>query len=63
MKITQSVIDELKKQAEKQKSRTYKGVDVDARVLLVLLAEIERGRLVNLRFAKSAEPALRDGNS
>jgi len=60
MKITQAIIDELKKQAEKQKQRTYKGVEVDARVLIVLLREIERSRLVDLRFEKTTEPAMRD---
>lgn len=60
MKINQAVLDELKSQAEKQSKRTYKGVEVDARVLLILLREIERGRLVDLRFDRSTEPAMRD---
>ena len=60
VKINQAVIDELKAQCEKQKTRTYKGVEVDARVLIVLLKEIERGRLVDLRFERSTEPAMRD---
>ena len=60
MKINQKLIDELKAQAEKQATRNYKWLEIDARTLLALLAEIERSRLVDLRFEIPKEPALRD---
>ena len=33
---------------------------IDSRMLLVLIAEIKRSRLADLRFERSSEPALRD---
>lgn len=60
MKITQALLDELKSQAERQATRTYKWLDIDSRVVLALIAEIERSRLVDLRFEVGTHPALRD---
>ena len=53
-KITQAVIDELKHQAEKQAKTRYRAIEVQCSTMLALLAEIERGRIVSLRFEKSS---------
>ena len=60
MKITQTLIDELRTQAKKQSQRNYKWLEIDARTLLALLAEIERSRLVELRFEVPKHAQLRD---
>lgn len=57
MTINQSVIDELTEQCDRQSKRNYKCVEVDYRTLRALLAEIERSRLVNLRFERLPEQA------
>lgn len=50
MTINQSILDELRKQAERQQLRNYKAIEIDCRTVLALIAEIERSRLVELRF-------------
>lgn len=59
-KINETILSELRKQAERQSKHNYKAVEVDYRTLLALITEIERGRLVGLRFERSSDPALRD---
>lgn len=51
MKITQPVLDELRKQAERQAQRNYKAIEIDCRTVLALVAEIERSRAVAERFS------------
>ena len=48
MNITDGILEELRKQSEKQLLRNYKGVEVDARTLLQLLSEIDNSRLIEL---------------
>ena len=50
MKLTESILAELRHQCERQATRNYKAVEVDHRTLLALLNEVERGRVVALRF-------------
>lgn len=58
--INQTILDELRHQAERQSKRNYRCVEIDCRTVLALISEIERSRLVELRFERSTEPALRD---
>lgn len=60
MKINQGILDELKHQCERQSQKNYRGVEVDYRTLRALIAEVERGRLVELRFERPTEAALKD---
>ena len=60
MRITEEILDELKAQAERQSTRKYKWLDVDSRVVLALINEIERSRLVDLRFEVPKHAQLRD---
>jgi hypothetical protein len=60
VKINQKLLDSLKAEAERQLTRNYKWLEIDARTLKALIMEVERGRLVDLRFERPTEPALRD---
>lgn len=60
MTITQGILDELRHQAENQSKTRYRAVEVQCATLLAMIAEIERGRVVDLRFERSVDPALRD---
>ena len=60
VKINEAILEELRSQAIRQSRRNYRQVEVDCRILLALIHEIERGRLVNLQFERPSEPCVRD---
>lgn len=60
VKITESILSEIDHQCDRQSEKNYRGVEVDYRTLKALIAEIRRGRLVDLRFERPTEPAMRD---
>ncbi len=55
MRLNQAILDELKHQAQRQASRNYKQVEVPCGTLLAMIHEIERSRLVDLRFERATE--------
>lgn len=60
MNVNDKLIESLRREAESQAKKNYKWLEIESRVLLALLDEIERARLVDLRFDRPKEPALRD---
>ena len=60
VKINQAILDELRTQATRQSKRNYRQVEVDCRTLLALIHEIERCRLVDLRFESVVDTPGRD---
>ena len=53
--LTESLLTELKTRATVQSQRSYKWLDVDARHILQLIAEVEECRVVQLRFERLPE--------
>lgn len=55
VKLNQAILDELRHQAERQATSRYKAVEVQCATLLSMISEIERARIVDLRFEKCPE--------
>ena len=59
-RVPDELLTELRNQSVRQYERRYKWLDIDSRVLIRIIDELQNKRTIGLEFERPTEPALRD---